>query len=322
MRTPVRVVVATRPGPVTDALLGQRIEGIEMAALSGPPLVRDDRAEILCVGGPIAAPIRDIVASLPRLRWIHALTAGVDRFLVPEVVRREDIFMTNSSGAHEGPMAEFVIAAVFLAAKALPSYVRDHDARRWSAFDDRAEHRAVRGSTILIVGPGGIGREVARMARGIGMRVLAVGRSGRPLAEADETGTAADLTRLARGADFVAVTAALTPETRGLVSREVIAALPAHAWIMNVARGPIVDEAALLEAVRERRIGGAVLDALWEEPLPADSPWWSAPNVLVTAHSSAGRVGITARLRSFHENVRLYLDGDPLVNVVDKRAGY
>jgi phosphoglycerate dehydrogenase-like enzyme len=131
------------------------------------------------------------------------------------------------------------------------------------------------------------------------------------------------LPEVAREADYVAVTAALTQQTRGLVSREVIAAMKPTAWLVNIARGPIVDEAALFEALRQRRIAGAAIDAWWTEPLPSDSPWWGLDNVIVTPHRSNSSPLLRERsLEFFGENLRRYERGEPLLNVVDKKLGY
>lgn len=320
----MRIVLATRPGRLSDALLAEPPDGAELVPLGASPLAIDERAEALCVGGPLPVPFREVLDAFPRVRWIHAASAGVDRFLVPELLDRADIIVTNASDAHALPMAEFVVAAILSAAKDLPTYVRNHDGRVWPPTDRRPAHQTIRGATVVILGPGRIGREVARMARGLGMRVIAVRRRPELLGDADETVGPAELSRVAARADYLVVTAALTSETRGIVSRAVIGALPGHAWVVNVGRGAIVDQAALMEAIRGGRIGGAVLDALWEEPLPADSPWWDLPNVLVTGHASAGRSPelLGKQVAHFRENVRRYQAGEPLLNAVDVRAGY
>src|SRR6185503_20354601 len=172
------------------------------------------------------------------------------------LIARDEVVLTNSNAAHARPMAEFVMASIYSAAKQLPAYVRNHDRARWPGFNERPSHIAVRDSTLLILGPGRIGTELARLARGVGMRVLAIRRRPEAFPEADETGQLKDLSVFARRADFLAITGALTPETRGCVSRDVLAALPAHAWIINVARGDMIDEEALLETLNGRRIGG------------------------------------------------------------------
>jgi phosphoglycerate dehydrogenase-like enzyme len=319
-----RVIVATRPGRFREALLTQPPDGAETRALGPLPLERDDQASVVVVGG-MAAPLAEILEAMPGVQWIHASSAGVERFLVPAVIARDDVILTNSSGAHEAPMAEFVMAAILGAAKRFPNHVRNQAARRWAGSGERAQQRLVRGATALILGPGRVGREVARLARALDMNVIAVRRGDVDLPEAQETGTPADLVRLATRADYLIVTAALTTQTRGIVSTDVLAALPSHAWVINVSRGPIIDEAALAAALRDNRIGGAVLDTLWTEPLDSDSPWWEMPNVVITGHSASANGStdnLERTLAAFRDNLARYRRGEPLLNVVDKRAGY
>jgi phosphoglycerate dehydrogenase-like enzyme len=321
-RDGLRVVVATRSGDFVSALTASAPAGVEIVPIRTPPVL-DDQAEVLVVGGATPAPMSEILRALPGVRWVHSTGAGVERYLVPELMDRDDVILTNSGGAHARPMAEFVMASIYAAAKQLPAYVRNHDQARWPGFNERPSHLRVRGSILLILGPGRIGTELARLAHGVGMRILAIRRRPEPLAEADETGQLKDLSLFARRADFLAITGALTPETRGCVSREVLAALPAHAWVINVARGDVIDEQALREAMTEKRIGGAVLDVVWQEPLPADSVWWRMPNVLVTGHASGGSGWIVPeQVTHFLANLRRYRAFESLANVVDKRAGY
>lgn len=319
---PTRVIVATRPGRFRDAILAEPPLGARTVALGPSPIAPDPVAEVLVVGGE-PAPIAEILRAMLGLRWIHASSAGVERFLVPELVNRDDIVFTNSSGAHEGPMAEFVLAAVLSAAKRLPTHFSNQRAHAWAEGREHGRQRMVRGATVLILGPGRVGAEVARLARAIGMRVVAVRRSGLPLPAADATGGPEDLARLAAEADYLVVTAALTPETRGMVSRDILAALPPHAWVINVARGPVIDEQALRDALLTDGIAGAVLDTLWTEPLPPDSPWWDMRNVVITGHTSSGSAhNLERTVGAFTANFERYRTGRPLLNIVDKRAGY
>jgi phosphoglycerate dehydrogenase-like enzyme len=155
------------------------------------------------------------------------------------------------------------------------------------------------------------------------MRVIGVRRSGGTHPAAERVATPDRLVDVAREADYLVVTSALTPQTRGLVSREVIAAMKPTAWLVNIARGAIVDEDALLEALRAKRIGGAAIDAWWQEPMPEDSPWWGLDNVIVTPHRSYSSPRLPDRtLALFGENLRRFRAGEPLLNVVDKRLGY
>jgi len=288
--------------------------------------LRDQQLEIIV--GPRTPRDLDRV---PGLRWLQLRSAGVDHLAV-DPPWRHGIVTTNARGVYAIPIAEYVTGMV----------LRSHQPTGW-AMDQAAHHwpgeapliTVLRGSTALVVGYGSIGREIARQLSALGVRILAA--KARPEKRADDgyrvPGTGDPdgsiperivgldrLTETARSADLLVVTVPLTDDSRGLVDREVIDALPVHAWVINVSRGPIIDEAALLEALRAGQVGGAVLDVFAQEPLPADSPWWDAPNTIVTPHAS----GVTLRYfdRLVIENVRRYLAGEPLLNQVDPERGY
>ncbi|HEX9437527.1 MAG TPA: D-2-hydroxyacid dehydrogenase [Candidatus Limnocylindria bacterium] len=276
----------------------------------------------IALGAPAPDLIRDFLAEAPRLRWLHTMSAGVERFLIPEIVERRDFTLTNNSGSYDVPIAEHVLATMLAAAKHLPDYQRAQERAHW---EKDHQHIELRDATLVILGLGSIGGEVARLASAFGMRVIAVRRRldlpGVP--GVHEVVPPERLGDVAGQADFLAVTAPLTPATRGLVSREVIARLKPTAWIVNIARGAIVDEPALLEALKAKRIGGAAIDAWWTEPLPSDSEWWSLPNVIATPHVSHSSPRVRERtLGLFLENLRRWKAREPLLNVVDMRAGY
>jgi phosphoglycerate dehydrogenase-like enzyme len=183
----------------------------------------------------------------------------------------------------------------------------------------------LRGATVVVVGIGSIGGEVARLAAAFGMRVIGVRRrSALPLpAGVAEIVPPERLADVVPEADYVVVAAPLTPATRGLVSREVIARMKPTGWVVNIARGAIVDEAALLEALKAKRIGGAAIDAWWTEPLPPESDWWTLPNVIATPHASNSSPMLQRRtLELFLENLRRWKAHEALINVVDLKAGY
>ncbi len=276
----------------------------------------------VALGAPAPDLIREFLAQAPRLRWLHTMSAGVERLLIPEVVERHHFTLTNNSGPYDIPIAEFVLATMLSAAKRLPEYERAQGRGHW---DKEQRHIELRGATVVVLGLGSIGSEVARLAAAFGMRVIGVRRRldlpGVP--GVTEVIPPERLAEVVGDTDFLAVTAPLTPATRGLVSREVIARMKPSAWIVNIARGAIVDEAALLEALKERRIGGAAIDAWWTEPLPDGSEWWALPNVIATPHASHSSPRVQERtLGLFLENLRRWKAGEPLLNVVDLRAGY
>lgn len=314
----MKLLVATRFGGQHAAALRERLPDIEVLDAGEAALAGFDDVEVV-IGGPNRKRFREVLAGVPRLRWFHTVSAGVEN-LVDELEGRDGVVLTNNSGAYDVPIAEFVLALAFAAAKRLPEHVRDQRERRW---DDSGRHVELRGATMVVVGLGSIGGELARLAAGLGMRVIGVRRTGSAVPGTERVVTPDRLVEVAAEADYLAITAPLTPATRGLVSREVIAALPPHAWVINIARGAIADEAALLEAVRERRIGGAALDVFSQEPLPADSPWWGLDNVIVTPHHSSSSPRLRERtLALIEENVRRWRAGEPLLNVVDRSRRY
>ncbi len=272
-----------------------------------------------CWSGPTR-----IVAALqkaPRLRWIHARSAGLDRVLVPEVVAHPAV-LTNGRGAFSPALAEFVLASLLFFAKDLRRLVAQQSAGAWKAFDmERLE-----GRTVGIVGYGDIGRAVAARLRPLGVEVLAL-RQRPELSRKDslvtETLPSSRLLDLMARADDVVVSAPLTAATRGIVGRDAIAAMKTTAVLVNVGRGPVVDEPALVEALEHGRIRGAALDVFETEPLPAESPLWRLPNVLLSPHCADHVPGwIDEAMRVFLRNLELFRQGEAVRGVVDKTAGY
>jgi phosphoglycerate dehydrogenase-like enzyme len=270
-----------------------------------------------------AGPTR-IVAALqraPGLRWIHARSAGLDRVLVPEVVAHPAV-LTNGRGAFSPALAEFTLAALLFFAKDLRRLVAQQAAGAWEPFDmERLE-----GRTVGIVGYGDIGRAVASRLRPLGVEVLALRR--RPGLSAEdplvkETFPPERLLELMALSDGIVVAAPLTPQTQGLVGREAIAAMKKTAVLVNVGRGPVVDEASLVEALERGRIRGAALDVFETEPLPAGHPLWRLPNVLVSPHCADNVPGwVDEAMRVFLRQLERFRRGEPLRDVVDKTAGY
>ena len=271
------------------------------------------------VGTNNGTRVRPFLDAAPRLRWYHSAGAGVERLVVLPQFRERGIVLTNNSGAMDLPIAEHVIGLVLSAAKRLYRY-RDQQARaEWQ------EHRQdeIRGQTLLVYGLGSIGGEVARLASALGFRVIGVRRAGMPVPGVERLYTPEQLPDAAAEADYLVVCAPLTHATLGAVSHAVFTRMKKTAWVVNIARGPIIDKEALTEALRAGTIGGAALDALWTEPLPADDPLWQMPNVIITPHSSNSSPRVRERsVALFHENLRRYKAGEPLLNRVDLEAGY
>ena len=256
-----------------------------------------------------------LLARAARLRWIQVMGAGVERFLVPAL--RPGVVVTRAAGIFGPWMAEYTLAWCLWATQRIALFGRQQRARRWAPVDPLR----LRGATLCIVGLGDIGRHVARAARNLGMRVIGVTRAGRPVPGAERVyGTRAIRTALGR-ADFVVLTLPLSPETRGSIGAPELGAMKPSAWLINIARGPIVDEAALLASLRARRIAGAVLDVFDTEPLPTRHPLWRLDNVAVTPHIS-GPSTPAEIVPIFNDNLRRYLAGRPLRHVVDRARGY
>jgi phosphoglycerate dehydrogenase-like enzyme len=263
--------------------------------------------------------VRQLLDATPKLRWYHTVSAGVENMPLPELAQR-GIVLTNNSGSYDIQIAEHLMAFVFAASRQLHRYRDQQRAALWK----EQEHRELRAATIVVYGMGSIGGEIARLASAIGMRVIGVRRTAGPSEPGVERVVAADrLAEVVGEADYLAIAAPLTPATRGAISGNVISRMKPTAWIMNIARGAIVDEPAMIEALQAKRIGGAALDVFTTEPLPPESPLWKLENVIVTPHHSGSSPRVAERsLALFAENLRRYKAGEQLINRVDFEIGY
>lgn len=264
------------------------------------------------------------LARAPRLRWVHSMGAGVERFLTPEI-KSSDLTVTATKGPMGPLMAEHAVALMFALTKRLPSFLRDQREHRWRRYPaERPPLVELRDKTLLILGVGAVGSELARIGKlGLGMRVLGFSRARQDCPHVDRYVERAELPSAYAEADVVSLSLPVTPATIGIVDAGAFAAMKPTAYLINVARGKLVDEAALIDALREGRIAGAGLDAFAAEPLSPDSPLWDLDNVVVTPHTSA----ITERLGDhfvdfWSENLRRFARGEPLLGLVDKVAGY
>lgn len=257
-----------------------------------------------------------LYAKAGRLKWLQVMGAGVDWALVPELPPHVQI--TRAPGVFGPWMAEYVVAWCCWVTQRMKTY---RDAQRQRRWDDHVLPDRLGGKTLTIVGLGDIGRDIARAARGLGMRVLGVSRRGRPVREATKMYPVSAMTRALRDADFVVLLLPLTSETRGIIGTDALSAMKSTAWLINIARGAVVDESALLEALGQRRIAGAVLDVFDREPLPPSHPLWKMDNVVVTPHIS-GPSTPDAIAPVFNDNLARYLAGRRLRHVVDRGQGY
>jgi phosphoglycerate dehydrogenase-like enzyme len=275
----------------------------------------------------------------PRLRWIQAHTAGINHLADRPIMQAEDVEVTTASGIHAVPMAEYCLAMMLAFAYRLPQLRRYQDNAEWPKSTQSLTTHTLRGQTLGIVGYGSIGRELARLADQMGMVVVATKRNLRQTAaegEYVEAGLGDDsgkiptrlyppeaLASMVTVCDFVALTLPLTEQTHHLVNEDIFEAMKPTAILVNVSRGAIVDEAALISALAAQKLAGAGLDVFEQEPLPAASPLWSMDNVIITPHIS----GNTARVHEkaaalFADNLQRYVDNEPLLNVVDRERGY
>jgi phosphoglycerate dehydrogenase-like enzyme len=265
--------------------------------------------------------VEPVLALAPAVRWIHSRSAGVEYLMFPAITKSA-VPLTNARGVYSSALGEFVMAAVLFFAKDLRRMLKSQAAGTWDPFDvDWAQ-----GKAMGIVGYGDIGRAAAERARAFGMRVLALRRDveaarGDPLV--DEVFPLDRRGDLMAASDYVVVAAPLTPETRGLVGAAEIAAMRPSAVLINVGRGPVVDEAALVAALQEGRIRGAALDVFDKEPLPADHPFYRLENVLLSPHCADNTPGwLESSMRFFLQNLERFRKGESLLNLVDKTRGY
>jgi phosphoglycerate dehydrogenase-like enzyme len=315
---------------IRAAAPGARLVTISFDGHPDGPL---DDVEVMLRGRLPAEVFDRVLGRAPALRWVHSATAGVERVLTP-ASRARGLVITNARGVFSRPIAEYVLMMMLTAARRLPQLLELQAERTWQPL----EARELRDVTVGIVGLGSIGRAVGALATAFGCRVLATRR--RPEAGTDASDGAGDepflgtlmldrvlspaqLPEMLAECDFVVLAAPLTEGTRGIISDEAIAHMKPGAWVINVARGELVDERALTRALREGRLGGAVLDTFLEEPLPPTSPLYAIPNLIITPHTAWSSTRVLDRsVGLFAENLRRYAAGQPLANVVDPNAGY
>ncbi|MER6836791.1 D-2-hydroxyacid dehydrogenase [Streptomyces cellulosae] len=311
MTTPTLLVLDAEPLPRLGKLTGRaRIEHADESTLAE----RLPHADVLLVWDFTSHAVRRAwPGEGPRPRWVHTASAGVDHLLCPELAA-SDTVVTNARGVFDGPIAEYVAGLVLAFAKDLPRTLALQRERTWL----HRETRRVAGTRACVVGSGPIGRAVAGTLEALGVRTALVGRAARDGVHGPE-----DLDRLLARADWVVAAAPLTEETRGMFDARRFGLMQPSAHFVNVGRGELVVEEALVRAVRDRWIAGAALDVFTAEPLAGGSPLWDLEGVVVSPHMSGDTVGWRDELAAqFVELYELWEAGRPLVNVVDKRRGY
>jgi phosphoglycerate dehydrogenase-like enzyme len=279
------------------------------------------RARVLFSWAGSKDEVRKVMEGAPNLEWIHVRHAGLDRFLFPELIESA-IPLTNGSGVFSQSLGEFAILGALYFAKDVPRILKAKSARRWDVFDVAA----VRTQTMGIVGYGDIGRAVARRAKALDMRVVALRRNPAPRAGdeyVDQLYATKNLHAMLAECDYVVVAAPLTPETAGMIGKSEFERMKPDAIIMNIGRGPVIDESAMVDALRQKQIRGAWLDVFDVEPLPPDHPLWSMDNVFISAHcADHTKDWLQDAVDFFVDQFERWRKGEPLKNIVDKRAGY
>ena len=317
---------------IQTAAPGSRIVNLSVEGLADGPV---DDVEVLLRGWLVAEAFDRLLSRAPHLTWVHSATSGVERALTPAALAR-DVLVTNARGVFSRPIAEHVLLMILAISRHLPELLELQRERTWQPL----EGRELRELTIGIVGYGSLGRSVASLASAFGARVIALRR--RPTsAESTRAGAPDDgdefpyeatidrvlgpdgLHELLGESDIVVLAAPLTAETEGLIDEAAVAAMKKESWLINVARGRLVDDTALIRALRDHRIGGAALDTFRDEPLPPSSPYWDLSNVILTPHTAWSSARVLDRsVELFCDNLVRFSRGEPLRNVVDPSAGY
>ncbi len=264
---------------------------------------------------------RNLLKRAPKLKWVQTMSAGVDRFAKTDIWE-SPVIITGVSGIHATPIGEFALELMLMFAKGAPQCFRMQQKHEWQRFMPSV----LRDKTVGIVGLGNIGREIARLSKAFGMKTIATRRSVKQPKRAryvDRLLPAEQLHRLLTESDYVVVATPLTAETRGLIGEEELRCMKPTAYLINIARGGIIDEEALIRALDEKRIGGVGLDVVATEPLPPESRLWDFDNVILSPHVAGGMEDyMTHATDVFCENLRRYLNGERLLNVIDKKRGY
>ena len=299
--------------PDTNIAVGKSVEAFERLASD---------ADVILSWSASGKLLREVFGISPNVRWVHSRSAGLDTVLFPELIE-SPVPLTNGRGVFSQSLGEFALGAVLYFAKDFRRMIANQQAGRWEPFDIVE----ISGQTVGIVGYGDIGRAVATRVRAVGMRVVGLKRSGPLLYNVDPLvnqiyGPDARLEMLSR-CDYVVVAAPLTPETYGLIGKQEFAAMKPEAVVINVGRGPVIDEGALVEALTEKRIRGAALDVFTHEPLPARHPLYKLENVLLSPHCADHTADwLDQAMRFFVAQFERFHKGEPLLNVVDKGRGY
>ncbi len=282
-------------------------------------------AEIVLYSGLTGKGItlQELWQHAPNIRWIHSLSAGLEKLLFPELVESE-VPVTNARGVFKRSLAEFALLGMLYFFKRVRHLVESQRLHNWTDFNVEW----LPGKVMGVVGYGEIGRECALLAKAMGVKILATRRNPQKSADdpvLDRAFPLEQMNDMLQQVDVLVAAAPLTPETHHMIGEAQFAVMKGDSIVINVGRGPVIDEAALIRALQAKKIRGAALDVFEQEPLPADSPLWDMENVLISPHCTDRTIDpdwLDLSTQLFVENFRRYIEGKPLQNVVDKRAGY
>jgi len=313
----------------TDVLKEEHLERISKVSGKVEVERRLDRKEILDSVKDTSVLVgwlfdKEIFNSAKELVWVHAASAGVDRFLFPEFVK-SPVILTNSSGIHRAPMSEVAVAFMLCFAKNIPAFMKLKAEKKWvKKPNPLRDIDELTGKTLGVLGLGNVGMELSFRGKCFGMEVIAVDRRvvRRP-SYIDEVMGLWGLDTLLAKSDYLVITVPLTSSSKHMIGERELRLMKSNAYIINISRGPVVEEKALVKALKEGWIAGAGLDVFEKEPLPMDSELWDLENVIVTPHISGGTPRYAERLTEiFCENLCRFLEGKTLINLVDKKEGY
>ncbi|MBW1709542.1 MAG: D-2-hydroxyacid dehydrogenase [Deltaproteobacteria bacterium] len=311
---------------LNDATLTERhLNAIREAAPGAKIAISRNREDWNRLSGDIASKVEvvfglrpaSLFKEMPNIRWAQQTGAGANWLLdAPEVVQ-SDMILTNASGVHAIPIAEHILALMLTLSRGIQHSILRQAGHKW---ERRGRITELDGATLGLIGVGKIGEKTAEKAKGLNMRVLGMRRASPHI---DKMYGPDGLKDLLEESDWVVITAALTAETMGMIGEEQFKAMKESAFIINIGRGPIIQEKAMIKALQKGWIAGAGLDVFEQEPLPEDSPLWDMKNVVITPHYAGATPHYVDRLiEIFTENLKRYQAGLPLINVVDKKLGY
>ena len=265
---------------------------------------------------PQTQAVYDVLAASRSLRWMHVHSAGADRPII-EALHARGVTVTTSSGANAPVVAQTAVLGLLSLARHWPTLLAAQRERRWAPLIASGLPRDLRGQTAVLIGWGSVGKEIGRLLQALGLQVVVVRHSSASCGPGVQSVPATALHEVLPSADWLVLACALTADTRGLIGARQLALLPAHCGVVNISRGDVVDESALIDALRAGRLAGAYLDVFAQEPLPEGSPLWNLPNVIVTPHSAGFSDGNEERVADmFLANLGRWARGEPLRNRV------